>query len=179
MELLYNLLKTINLAFYNSLIPIILGLFLVESHYKKRFESRKSLFLISRFILLYVLVSTIYSLYKNEYLIDINRATGPYKITYWIMLFSSILLPITLLFQQLAKRYFYVIFIVFCMQIGLFFERFVIILTSFHLDGTDYLKSTDFNFFISELFLFFLQGFIISILILGVLEILKMKAINK
>jgi len=92
------------------------------------------------------------------------------------MLFSSIILPLTLLIKKLAKRYFYLIFVVFCLKFGLFFERFVIIVTSIHQDypsislATPWLKSL-----LYVTIVLFIQGFIISIIILGIFEVLKMR----
>jgi hypothetical protein len=113
----------------------------------------------------------------------INKATGPYAWAYWMMLFSALILPFTLLIKKLASKFWYVILVAFGMKIGMYFERLVIIVTSFHRDylpnnGNSELENK--NVELLDLFSFgigmiFLQGIIITILTLGIFEIIKRK----
>jgi hypothetical protein len=113
----------------------------------------------------------------------INRATGPYAWAYWIMLLSSLILPFTLLSKKLAAKFWYVLLVAFAMKIGMYFERFVIIVTSFHRDyltGNGNAELENGNTELIDLFAFgigmiFLQGLIITILTLGIFEIIKRK----
>jgi hypothetical protein len=105
-----------------------------------------------------------------------NRASGPYAWAYWIMFVSALILPLTLFIKKLASKFWYVLLVVFGMKSGMYFERFVIIVTSFH---RDYLPGNG-NTELIDLFAFgigmiFLQGLIITILTLGIFEILKRK----
>ena len=48
----------------------------------------------------------------------INRATGPYAITYWLMFLSALILPFTLLIKKLASKFWYVLLVAFAMKIA-------------------------------------------------------------
>ena len=63
-----------------------------------------------------------------------RRATGSYAWAYWLMLFFNCLLPLVLLFKKFGKNVYIVFTISFLMNIGSLFEKFVIIITSFHRD---------------------------------------------
>ena len=56
-----------------------------------------------------------------------NRATGPNAIAYWIMFLSALILPLTLFVKKLATIFWYVLLVAFAMKIGMYLERFVII----------------------------------------------------
>jgi hypothetical protein len=106
----------------------------------------------------------------------INRATGSYKVIYWVMFLSAIILPFTLLIKKLASKFWYVLLVAFGMKIGFYFERYVIIVTSIH---RDYLPENG-NTSLIDIFSFgigmiFLQGLLITILTLGIFEIIKRK----
>jgi hypothetical protein len=113
----------------------------------------------------------------------INRATGPYAWAYWIMFVSALILPLTLFIKKLTSKFWYVLLVVFGMKSGMYFERFVIIVTSFHRDylpGNGNAELENGNTELIDLFAFgigmiFLQGLIITILTLGIFEILKRK----
>ena len=64
----------------------------------------------------------------------IKRATGPYAWAYWLMLFFNCLLPLVLLHKKFGKNVYIVFVISFLMNFGALFEKFVIIITSFHRD---------------------------------------------
>jgi len=176
MELIERSIELIDANIFYCLIPMILTLYLVQLIFKDRFKTKKALNLIRWFVIVYTLVSATVTFLSVDTYLFIDRATGPYLIAYWVMLFSSIILPLTLLIKKLAKRYFYLIFVVFCLKFGLFFERFVIIVTSIHQDypsislATPWLKSL-----LYVTIVLFIQGFIISIIILGIFEVLKMR----
>jgi hypothetical protein len=113
----------------------------------------------------------------------INRATGPYAWAYWIMFVSALILPLTLFIKKLTSKFWYVLLVVFGMKSGMYFERFIIIVTSFHRDylpGNGNAELENGNTELIDLFAFgigmiFLQGLIITILTLGIFEILKRK----
>ncbi|QXP59481.1 hypothetical protein [Olleya sp. HaHaR_3_96] len=116
----------------------------------------------------------------NEYAF-INRATGPYAWAYWLMFLSALCLPFTLFIKKLASKYWYVILVAFGMKIGMYFERFVIITTSFHRDYLPNHENSELgnkNIELIDLFAFgigmlFLQGIIITIVTLIIFELLK------
>ena len=180
MELYKRIIEIIDANLIFCLIPIILTLILVELFFKNRFETKKTLNLICWTIIIYTIITwTFYligmALNPEEYAF-INRATGPYAITYWLMFLSALILPFTLLIKKLASKFWYVLLVAFAMKIGMYFERFVIITTSFHRDyqtengNTELIDSFSFG-----IGMIFLQGTIITILTLGVFELIKRK----
>ena len=180
MELYRRTIELIDANLVFCLIPIILTLILVEFFFQKRFETRKALNLIRWFIIFYTVITwTFYligmALNPEEYAF-VSRATGRYKIAYWIMFSSALILPFTLLIKKLASKFWYVLLVGFCIKIGVYFERFVLLTISFH---RDYLPENE-NTELIESFLvrngmIFLQGIIITIFTLTVLEVTKLR----
>ena len=189
MELYKRIIEIVDANLINCLIPIILTLILVELIFKNRFETKKVLNLIRWTIISYTIITWTFYLIRmattdnlDEYAF-LNRATGPYAWAYWIMFLSALILPLTLFFKKLASKFWYVLLVVFGMKSGMYFERFVIIVTSFHRDylpGNGNAELENGNTQLIDLFAFgigmiFLQGLIITILTLGIFEILKRK----
>lgn len=180
MELYNKIIEIIDSNLIYCLIPIILTLMLVELFFKNRFETKKTLNLIRWAIITYTIITfTFYligmALKPDEYAF-IDRATGPYKVIYWIMLLSALILPFTLLIKKLASKFWYVLLVAFGMKIGLYFEQYVIIVTSFHRDYLSENGNTELiDIFLFRIGIIFLQGLIITILALGIFEIIKRK----
>ena len=180
MELYKRIIEIIDANLIFCLIQIILTLILVELFFKNRFETKKTLNLICWTIIIYTIITwTFYligmALNPEEYAF-INRATGPYAITYWLMFLSALILPFTLLIKKLASKFWYVLLVAFAMKIGMYFERFVIITTSFHRDYQTENGNTELiDSFLFGIGMIFLQGIIITILTLGVFELIKRK----
>jgi len=182
MELYKKIIEIFDASLINCLIPIILTLILVELIFKNRFETKKVLNLIRWTIISYTIITWTFYLIgmattdnPDEYAF-LNRATGPYAWAYWIMFLSALILPLTLFYKKLASKFWYVLLVVFGMKSGMYFERFVIIVTSFH---RDYLPRNG-NTELIDLLAFgigviFLQALTITILTLGIFEILKRK----
>lgn len=162
------------------LIPIILTLMFVELILKNRFETKKTLNLISWTIIVYTIINFIFyltgmAINTDEYTF-VNRATGPYAWAYWLMYLSSLILPLTLLFKKLATKFWYVLLVAFGMKSGMYFERFVIITASLHSDYQAEIANTGFMESISlGIGMLFLQGIVITILALGLFEVTKKK----
>tara|TARA_R110002126_G_scaffold290629_1_gene448042 strand:+ start:68 stop:652 length:585 start_codon:yes stop_codon:yes gene_type:complete len=180
MELYKRIIEIVDANLIHCLIPIILTLMFVELIFKNRFETKKALNLIGWTIIIYTIVTfTFYligmAMNPDEYAF-INRATGPYAIAYWIMFFGALILPLTLFIKKLASKFWYVILVAFGMKSGMYFERFVIITTSFHRDyqtengNAGLMESISYGIGI-----FFIQGIIIAMLTLGIFEIIKRK----
>jgi hypothetical protein len=187
MNIFEYILKTIDTNIIFCLIPTLLALITVELLTKDRFETKKALNLIRWFLIIYASTNFIYALvifnYYPEDSAFLNRATGPYFWAYWLMFFSAILLPFTLLIKKLGSSYLYVLLIAFLIKIGVYFERFVIIITSFHRDyGAVTYSKTWYDPLIFNTISLIIQGCFIAFLLLAVLEsikFLKLKNINK
>lgn len=187
MEVYKRIIEIIDANLIFCLIPIILTLVIVELFFKNRFETRKVLILIRWIIIIYTIITFTFYLIGMAKNPDehafINRATGPYAWAYWIMFLGALILPLTLFFKKLASKFWYVLLVAFGMKIGVYFERFVIVVTSFHRDYLPRNADSELenrNIELIDLFSFgigmiTLQGIIIAILTLGMFEILKRK----
>lgn len=80
-----------------------------------------------------------YSGVEYESYCFINRATGPYAWAYWIMMSCNVLSPQFFWIKKLRTNIAFTFFLSIVVNIGMWFERFVIIVTSLH---RDYLPSS-------------------------------------
>ncbi len=80
-----------------------------------------------------------YSGVEYEQYAFLNRATGPYWWAYWSMMTCNVFSPQFMWFPKLRRSIMFSFFISIVVNIGMWFERFVIIVTSLH---RDYLPSS-------------------------------------
>lgn len=80
-----------------------------------------------------------YSGVEYEQYAFLNRATGPYWWAYWSMMICNVFSPQFMWFKKLRTSIMFSFFISIIVNIGMWFERFVIIVTSLH---RDYLPSS-------------------------------------
>lgn len=80
-----------------------------------------------------------YSGVEYESYAFINRATGPYFWAYWSMMTCNVISPQLFWFKKLRTNLGFTFFMSIIVNIGMWFERFVIIVTSLH---RDYLPSS-------------------------------------
>jgi molybdopterin-containing oxidoreductase family membrane subunit len=69
-----------------------------------------------------------------ERFVFLNRAFGPYAWAYWTMISCNVLLPQLFWFRKIRRSIPVMLFIVLFVNVGMWFERFVIIVTSLHRD---------------------------------------------
>jgi hypothetical protein len=183
MEFYERFIEIVDTNLIYCLIPIILTLVIVELIFKNRFETKKTLNLIRWVIIIYSVITwTFYFvemvLHPEEYTFN-NRSTGHYAIAYWTMFLSVLILPFLLLIKKIGTKFWCVLVVAFCMKIGSYFERFVIITTSLHRDYLTENENSEFiNSFLFGVAMQFLQGIIITILTLGIFEIIKKKILR-
>lgn len=75
----------------------------------------------------------------NEQFVFINRALGPYWWAYWTMVTCNVILPQVFWFRQCRTNIPLMFVITIIVNIGMWFERYVIVITSLH---RDYLPSS-------------------------------------
>ena len=80
-----------------------------------------------------------YSGVEYEQYAFLNRATGPYWWAYWSMMTCNVFSPQFMWFKKLRTNLVFTFVISIVVNIGMWFERFVIIVTSLH---RDYLPSS-------------------------------------
>ncbi len=75
-----------------------------------------------------------YSRVPAEQYAFINRATGPYAWAYWIMMTANVISPQMFWFKKIRTSLWATFILSIVVNIGMWFERFVIIVTSLHRD---------------------------------------------
>lgn len=175
MELYDKIIRIIDYNVIFSLVPMILILFLIEKVFKNKYPTQNALAIVKWIIISYTITTLTHflvgiSLYPDDYAFT-NRATGPYKLYYWIMLFCSILLPFSLFLKKLATKFWYVALVAFGIKIGAYFELYVITVTSIHRDFLPDRFTTPIFTWIYNIGIVILQALIIVVIILAILRI--------
>jgi len=125
-----------------------------------------------------------YSGVEYEQYAFLNRATGPYWWAYAIMMTCNVISPQLLWFRKLRRNLLFTFILSIFINIGMWFERFVIIVTSLH---RDYLPSSwsmykptivEVGIFIGTLGLFF-SCFLLFIRFFPVIAIAEVKTVVK
>ena len=125
-----------------------------------------------------------YSGVEYEHFVLINRATGPYWWAYWIMMTANVISPQLLWIKKLRTNLVFTFCLSIVINIGMWFERFVIVVTSLH---RDYLTSSwamykptivEIGLFLGTLGLFF-TAFFIFIRVFPVIAIAEVKSVLK
>jgi len=75
-----------------------------------------------------------YSVNEYERFVFLNRALGPYAWAFWTMVTCNVVIPQLLWIKKLRRSLVTVFIISIFINIGMWFERFVIIVTSLHRD---------------------------------------------
>ncbi len=114
----------------------------------------------------------------------INRAMGPYAWAYWIMMTCNVLSPQLLWIKKLRRNLVFTFILSIFINIGMWFERFVIIVTSLH---RDYLPSSwtmyaptwvEVGLFVGTLGVFFTL-FLLFVRVFPVIAISEIKTVLK
>ncbi|RLD92207.1 MAG: hydrogenase [Bacteroidetes bacterium] len=125
-----------------------------------------------------------YSGVEYEHFALVNRATGPYWWAYWIMMTANVISPQLLWFKKLRTSLTFTFCLSIVINIGMWFERFVIVVTSLH---RDYLTSSwamykptivEVGLFLGTLGLFF-TAFFLFIRVFPVIAIAEVKSVLK
>jgi molybdopterin-containing oxidoreductase family membrane subunit len=75
-----------------------------------------------------------YSADKFEVFVPVNRMTGPYGVAYWALIFCNIVVPQALWFKRVRTNVPLLFVIALVVNVGMWLERFVIVVTSLHRD---------------------------------------------
>jgi molybdopterin-containing oxidoreductase family membrane subunit len=90
-----------------------------------------------------------YSGNQFESFVFINRAFGPYAWAYWIMVSCNVLFPQLFWFKKIRRSVPFMLIIAILVNVGMWFERFVIVVSSLHRDflpsSWGYFKPTFFD----------------------------------
>lgn len=168
MELFDKIVKIIDTNIILCLIPLIMTLWIINSIFKEKFYARKVLNIIGWTIIFYsliILIRFVIEVIVNcDNVAIYNRASGPYWWSYWLMFFCATFLPFTLFSKRLRNKFWYVFIVGFCIKIGFYFERYVIIMSNLHRDYSPSGWSNSNFGFLDYIGSFFIQGFLLAIL---------------
>jgi Ni/Fe-hydrogenase subunit HybB-like protein len=110
-----------------------------------------------------------------------NRMTGPYAPVYWTLIACNIAIPMTLLWFERIRTSVTALFLIsLIIQVGMWLERFVIVVTSLHRDfvpsswGMYYPTKWDWATFLGSIGLF-LTLFLLFIRYLPMISIFEMR----
>jgi len=125
-----------------------------------------------------------YSGVEYEHFALMNRATGPYWWAYWIMMTCNVISPQLLWIKKLRTNLLFTFFLSIVINIGMWFERFVIVVTSLH---RDFLPSSwtmykptivEVGLFVGTLGFFF-TAFLLFVRVFPVIAIAEVKSVVK
>jgi molybdopterin-containing oxidoreductase family membrane subunit len=121
-----------------------------------------------------------YSGSEYEQYVTVNRMAGPYAWSFWMLILCNVIIPQAMWSRTIRQSVFWMFIISIIVNIGMWLERFVIIVTSLH---RDFLTSSwhmyyptfwDFSTFIGSIGLF-LCLFLLFIRFLPVISIFEMR----
>ncbi len=75
-----------------------------------------------------------YSGHSFEQFAFMNRALGPYSWAFGVMVFCNVVAPQLFWFKKCRTNLWIMMFVAMCVNVGMWFERFVIVITSLHRD---------------------------------------------
>ena len=113
-------------------------------------------------------ISLVYAANDYEHFMMTNRMFGPYGWSYWTLVLTNILIPQLLWFRRIRRSIGMLFLISMSINVGMWLERFVIVVTSLHRDfmpsswGMYYPTIWDFGLFIGTL------GFFLTMMLLFV-----------
>lgn len=148
----------------------VLFLIISKALFKEKVDTVKALYMIKLILIPYSISAIIYTvllfLFPSDEYSVISRATGPYWWAYWLMIFCHCLLPLTLLWNKLSYKIYYVLAVTILMNLGWLLESFIMHMISIH---RDYMPdNADINMFLPfpRERIILLKGFVIGIVIL-------------
>ena len=121
-----------------------------------------------------------YSASEFEQYVITNRMTGPYAWSFWMLILCNVVIPQAMWWRRVRQSVAWMFVISLVVNVGMWLERFVIIVTSLHRDflpsswGMYYPTFWDFSLFFGSIGLF-LCMFLLFIRVLPVISIFEMR----
>jgi len=116
-----------------SVLLILFGRIL----FKNKIDTKISINILKWLIVIYTLgailsLLSIFTLSNSEKYALINRATGPYWISFWLMLITGSFFPFILIYRNLGNKINILLLVTIVMNFGWLFESFIVHITSIH-----------------------------------------------
>ena len=173
MEIFDRIFELINANLIYCLPAMILTLLTFQLFFKDKLQFKKAYRIIKWIIIGYSILNLIYFLIGITVYPDqssfFNRATGKYWLNYWLMMFSAILLPFSLLYKKIGIKPLYLLFVSIMLKIGWYFERYIIFLADYSSRQfnpereSDWLTSPWSGFYLT-----WIQGFTLALILIGI-----------
>jgi Ni/Fe-hydrogenase subunit HybB-like protein len=127
-------------------------------------------------------IAVLYSGNQFEHFTFVNRATGPFAWAYWIMVSCNVLVPQVFWFKRFRRSILVMFIVSLLVNVGMWFERFTIIVTSLHRDFIptvwSYYKPTIFDYsVIAGSFGFFFMWFLLFCRFFPTISIAEVKSV--
>ena len=90
--------------------------------------------LIVAYAYVYEFFNAWYSGHHYEQFVFLNRVAGPYAWAFWLMVACNVVIPQLLWFKTMRTNVWVILFVAIGVNVGMWFERFVIVVTSLHRD---------------------------------------------
>ena len=177
MEIVDRIFELISANLIYCLPAMILTLLTFQLFFKDKLPFKKAYRIIKWIIIGYAILNLIYFFiiiiaYPDQSAF-LNRATGKYWLNTWIMMFSAVLLPFTLLYRRIGTKTLYLLFVSIMMKIGWYFERYVILIASHN--SYEYWTGTETHWLNSPwsgFYMTWIQGFILALILIGLTTII-------
>jgi molybdopterin-containing oxidoreductase family membrane subunit len=126
--------------------------------------------------------TALYSGNRNDYFTVLNRFLGPLWWGYWLMLICNVLIPQVLWFRAIRTSYVAVFVVSLVVNVGMWFERFIIIVSSLERDflpssWADYMPTSIELATLAGSFGLFFTCFLLFCRFLPVIAIAEVKAV--
>ncbi|OQY37636.1 MAG: hypothetical protein B6243_00115, partial [Anaerolineaceae bacterium 4572_5.2] len=124
-----------------------------------------------------------YSAYPPEQYVILNRMIGPYKWYYWSLILANGIVPQLLWFRKVRYNHIMLFLIAVVISIGMWLERFVIVITSLSRDllpsswGMFHATKWDWGLFIGTLGFFFFLLFVF-LRVLPMINVFEMRELR-
>ena len=178
MEIFDRILELINANLIYCLPGMILTLLSVQLFTKNKLKFKKMYLIIKWIIIGYLVVNLIYFLigiiiYQDQSAF-FNRVTGKYRLNYWVIIFSTILLPLSLLSKKFGKKPIYLLFVTVIMKFDWYFRIYGIILADYNIRQFE--PERELGWLTSPwsgLYLTWIQGFILALILIVLTTIIR------
>ncbi len=178
METYDAILKFLDVNLIYCLIPMIVSLMLTELLFKKVFPTKKALKIVSWAVIIYSL-ATVTRIVVGNILYPAEFTPYDNTSSYWIIFLISTIFPFTLAIRKLSSKFWYVLLVAFFMKIGVYFEHYVILTTSFERDFAPVnWTSTTINMLAYGWLLVVVQGFLLVVFLIAALTMIEKRDKN-
>ena len=177
MEIFEKILQLINVNLIYCLSATILTLLILRLLFKDRLRFKKAYRVIKWIIIGYAIINLVYFLIGlivyPEQSAFLNQVTERYWLNYWMLMFSVIFLPFSLLYKKIGLKPLFLLFVSIMMKIDRYSERYEIFIAYYNMRQLS--PEKELNWLTSPWSVFYLtwiQGIILALILVGLTTII-------